>query len=82
MSSDNVLYFTSNRRYGKGGLDIYSYDLNSKDPEQKPISLDAPINSPGDDFSFFLNEDLTSGYLSSRRLKGAGGDDLYYFTGF
>jgi len=82
VSSDNVLYFTSNRRYGKGGLDIYSYDLNSKDPEQKPISLDAPINSPGDDFSFFLNEDLTSGYLSSRRLKGAGGDDLYYFTGF
>ena len=82
VSSDNVLYFTSNRRYGKGGLDIYIYDLNSKDPEQKPISLDAPINSPGDDFSFFLNEDLTSGYLSSRRLKGAGGDDLYYFTGF
>lgn len=82
VSSDNVLYFTSNRRYGKGGLDIYSFDLNSKDPEQKPISLDAPINSPGDDFSFFLNEDLTSGYLSSRRLKGAGGDDLYYFTGF
>lgn len=82
VSADNILYFTSNRRYGKGGLDIYKYDLNSNDPEQKPVSLDAPINSPGDDFSFFLNDDLTTGYLSSRRLKGAGGDDLYYFSNF
>ncbi|MCA0132217.1 TolB-like translocation protein [Winogradskyella alexanderae] len=82
VSADNVLYFTSNRRYGKGGLDIYRYDLNLSDPEQLPVSLETPINSPGDDFSFFLNDDLTSGYLSSRRLKGAGGDDLYYFTKF
>lgn len=82
VSVDNVLYFTSNRRYGKGGLDIYSYDLKSSDPEQIPISLETPINSPGDDFSFFLNDDLTTGYLSSRRLKGAGGDDLYYFSKF
>ena len=82
VSVDNILYFTSNRRYGKGGLDIYSYDLNSSDPSQEPISLNEPINSPGDDFSFFLNDDLTTGYLSSRRLKGAGGDDLYYFSKF
>jgi hypothetical protein len=82
VSADNILYFTSNRRYGKGGLDIYSYDLNSSDPSQEPISLNEPINSPGDDFSFFLNDDLTTGYLSSRRLKGAGGDDLYYFSKF
>ena len=82
VSADNILYFTSNRRYGKGGLDIYSYDLNSGDASQEPVSLNAPINSRGDDFSFFLNDDLTSGYLSSRRLKGAGGDDLYYFSKF
>lgn len=82
VSQDNKLYFTSNRRGGKGGLDIYVYDLNSDDAEQVPVSLDEPINSRGDDFSFFLNEDLTSGYLSSRRSRGEGGDDLYYFEGF
>ncbi len=82
ISSDNKLYFSSNRRGGKGGIDIYSYDLESSDAEQKPVSLDKPINSIGDDFSFFLNDDLTTGYLSSRRLRGEGGDDLYYFSKF
>lgn len=82
VSTDNKLYFTSDRRGGKGGLDIYSYDLESSDAEQKPKSLEMPINSRGDDFSFFLNDDLTTGYLSSRRLKGEGGDDLYYFSKF
>ncbi|BAO76818.1 PD40 domain-containing protein [Winogradskyella sp. PG-2] len=82
ISIDNKLYFSSDRRGGKGGLDVYSYDLESSVDEQKPKSLDMPINSRGDDFSFFLNEDLTTGYLSSRRLKGEGGDDLYYFFKF
>jgi hypothetical protein len=82
VSSDNKLYFTSNRRGGKGGLDIYVYDLESTDEDQVPVSLDEPINSRGDDFSFFLNEDLTTGYLSSRRSRGEGGDDLYYFEKF
>ncbi|WP_299116600.1 hypothetical protein [uncultured Winogradskyella sp.] len=82
ISADNKLYFTSNRRGGKGGLDIYVYDLNSTDKDQIPVSLDEPVNSRGDDFSFFLNDNLTTGYLSSRRLKGEGGDDLYYFEKF
>lgn len=82
VSVDNKLYFTSDRREGKGGLDIYSYDLKSSDSEEIPVSLDKPINSRGDDFSFFLNDDLTTGYLSSRRLRGEGGDDLYYFSKF
>ncbi|NNE33147.1 MAG: hypothetical protein HKN40_12345 [Winogradskyella sp.] len=82
VSADNKLYFTSDRRGGKGGLDIYSYDLNSTNSNQEPVSLNEPINSRGDDFSFFLNKDLTSGYISSRRFKGEGGDDLYYFTKF
>lgn len=82
VSADNKLYFTSDRRGGKGGLDIYSYDLESSDKDAKPMSLNKPINSPGDDFSFFLNDDLSTGYLSSRRLKGKGGDDLFYFSKF
>ncbi|WP_412560396.1 TolB family protein [Winogradskyella sp. MIT101101] len=82
VSADNKLYFTSDRRGGKGGLDIYVYDLESSDEEQVPVSLDEPINSRGDDFSFFLNDDLTTGYLSSRRYRGEGGDDLYYFSEF
>ncbi len=82
VSADNKLYFSSDRRGGKGGLDIYCYDLNSTNIIKPPLSLDAPINSRGDDFSFFLNDDLTTGYISSRRSRGEGGDDLYYFSKF
>ncbi len=82
VSADNKLYFTSDRRGGIGGLDIYSFDLESSDEEQKPVCLEGPINTRGDDFSFFLNDDLTTGYLSSRRTRGEGGDDLYYFSKF
>lgn len=82
ISDDNKLYFSSDRRGGIGGLDIYCYDLNSSNLMKPVLLLDKPINSKGDDFSFFLNDDLSTGYLSSRRLKGEGGDDLYYFTDF
>lgn len=82
VSADNKLYFSSDRIGGKGGIDIYEYDLNSTNIIKEPISLDKPINSRGDDFSFFLNDDLTTGYISSRRSRGQGGDDLYYFSGF
>lgn len=82
ISPDNKLYFSSNRRGGVGGFDIYSYDLNATEEGQIPLVLPEPINSRGEDFSFFLNEDLKSGYLTSRRLRGEGSDDLYYFTNF
>jgi hypothetical protein len=82
VSADNKLYFSSDRRGGKGGLDIYSYDLDSEFENEVPVSLDYPINDLGDDFSFYLNDDLTTGYLSSRRSRGEGGDDLFYVTKF
>jgi len=82
VSKDNKLYFSSDRRGGKGGMDIYVYDLKSSDKKQKPKSLKTPINSPGEDMAFFLLEDLSSGYVTSRRYKGEGGDDLYYFSKF
>lgn len=82
VSSDNKIYFSSDRRGGKGGLDIYSYDLESTDESQAAVSLSFPINDRGDDFSFYLNDDLNTGYLSSRRSRGEGGDDLFYFTNF
>lgn len=82
ISADNKLYFSSNRRGGQEAMDIYVYDLNSSDEDQVPTSLAAPINSPGEDLAFFLNDDLTTGYITSRRYKGEGGDDVYYFSNF
>jgi len=80
ISKDNVLYFASDRAGGIGGLDIYSYDLNGDPDIEEPKNLQKPINTRSDDFCYILNDDMTKGYFSSRRPKGKGEDDIYYFV--
>ncbi|TCK68917.1 WD40 repeat protein [Winogradskyella wandonensis] len=82
VSENNKIYFSSNRRGGIGGYDIYSYNLDTKDTKETPMLLPEPINSIGEDFSFYLMEDGKRGFLTSRRKDGKGDDDIYYFTGF
>jgi outer membrane protein OmpA-like peptidoglycan-associated protein len=72
-----VMYFSSDRSGGMGGLDVYATKLSEFTPE--PVLLNAPINSKGDDFTFIINETNRSGYISSNRSGGMGDDDLYYF---
>lgn len=80
VSKDNILYFASDRVGGVGGLDIYSYNL-SGDPETEDVKhLPKPLNSRSDDFCYIINDDGTKGYFSSRRPKGKGEDDIYFFT--
>lgn len=79
IGKDNALYFSSNRPQGKGQLDIYKCDTLEDGNFSEAELLEAPINSRFDDYSFLLNDDLKSGYFTSARPKGKGGDDLYYF---
>jgi len=79
IGKDNALYFTSNRPRGKGNLDIYKCEILEDGTFGEAQLLESPINSRYDDYSFMLNEDLKSGYFTSSRPKGKGGDDLYYF---
>ena len=73
----NVLYYTSDRWGGKGGSDIYAVKLEGF--IQKPVSLNAPINTASDDFAFIINNETRKGYFSSNRDGGKGGDDIYSF---
>ena len=74
----DVLYFSSDRPGGMGGLDVYATKLTGFTPE--PVLLNAPINSNADDFTFIINETSRKGYISSKRGGGLGDDDLYSFT--
>jgi hypothetical protein len=80
VSNDNILYFASDRAGGTGGLDIYSYDLNGNPETEEVKHLPKPINTRSDDFCFIINEAGTKGYFSSRRPRGKGDDDIYFFT--
>lgn len=75
---DGNLYFSSNGRGGKGGLDLYM--SKGKDGAfLSPESLGETINSEADEFGIVFNANRLSGYFSSNRLNGKGDDDIYYF---
>ena len=73
----DVIYFSSDRPGGMGGLDVYASRLVEYPPE--PILLNEPINSTADDFTFIINGTSRRGYLSTNRIGGEGDDDLYSF---
>lgn len=80
VSTDCVLYFSSDRANGVGGLDIYKAELDGNYNYKNAELLPAPINSRFDDFSYVIDDTRNEGYFSSRRPSGKGEDDIYYFT--
>jgi len=80
VARENELFFSSNGHPGFGGQDIYSTTQSSDGVWGKPTHLKVPFNSPDDDFFLvYTNAEKTSGYFTSNRLGGAGGDDVYNF---
>ena len=78
IDESNTLYFASNRPNGFGGFDIYKSKMHEDGTFLKAEKMPKPINSIKDDFSL-ITSDSKTGYLSSKRLKGKGDDDIYYF---
>ncbi|MBX2927271.1 MAG: PD40 domain-containing protein [Saprospiraceae bacterium] len=80
IAPDNRLYFASDGHPGLGSLDLFSVAAGGAQGEWGAVeNLGAPFNSPEDDFAFSLAPDGLSGYFSSNRPGGAGGDDVYGF---
>jgi len=78
LSADGTkLYFTSDRKGGYGGLDIYvAYKLmNGEWSEAK--NLGPAINTPEDERSPFIHPDGVTLYFSSRGHGGLGGFDIF-----
>jgi outer membrane protein OmpA-like peptidoglycan-associated protein/tetratricopeptide (TPR) repeat protein len=80
VNTENVLFFSSDGHLGLGLLDIFSAVSDKKNKITNVINLGIPVNSSKDDFSFFMNEDGLSGYLSSNRDGGVGSDDIYAYN--
>ncbi len=77
--NDNILFYSSDGRIGLGGLDIFMAH-NYLDTSLLEIdNVGKPFNSPKDDFSFFISQDIKFGFLSSNRSGGKGDDDIYCF---
>lgn len=77
MADNSALYFSSNGHYNLGGLDVFE----SKIIDGKfsfPVNMGSSLNSPEDDFGFLMDQ-TNSGFFTSNRAGGKGGNDIYYF---
>lgn len=77
---DSLLLFAAARYSGYGGLDLYASRLNDEQA-QKPVLLDFPFNSQGDDFYLTLKTGSIQGWLSSNR-ESETNDDIYTFEAY
>lgn len=79
FATQKSIYFSSNRKLGFGGLDVYQSNYQ-KDIFEVAVNLGPPINSNSDDFSYIVDEKTKTGYFASNRKGGQGDDDIYSFT--
>lgn len=76
---EGVLYFSSDGLGGEGGMDLFKVEkVDGK--WGTPENLGSEMNSPQDDFGIVFNKNGESGYFSSNREQGMGGDDIYFFN--
>lgn len=82
-TGNDILYFVSNRKGGKGGLDIWYTEFNSKTSKyREPRDLDKGVNTAGDECSPFYDISTSTLYFSSNgRKTSLGGFDIYMATG-
>ncbi len=84
IGAKETLYYGSNGHRGLGGLDIFAVNKTDESDETTWFireNLGAPFNTEKDDFGFTMNPDGVSGYFSSNRDGGKGGDDIYEWNG-
>lgn len=80
IHSDGItLFFSSKGHNTMGGYDIFKATL--LDPDVNgwglPENMGYPLNTVNDDIYFCLSEDGQTGYFSSERSGGLGGQDIY-----
>ena len=74
ITEDGRLIFASDGHPGLGGLDIFIAEKT--DDGVVVENMGKPINSTGDDFGLIFT-DQDHGYMTSNRVGGSGGDDIY-----
>lgn len=75
VRDNGVLYFSSNGRYGFGGLDLYKVEeVNGR---QAVVHLPAPLNSYSDDFGITFKPGKEEGLFTSGR--GGRNDNIFSF---
>ena len=76
VNEQEVLFFSSNREGGKGGMDIwYSRKINGT--FQPPANLGGEVNTMEDEITPFYHSNDSCLYFSSNWHEGLGGFDIF-----
>ena len=76
-----LLFYTSNRPGGSGGLDIW-YSIVDGDNVSPSVNLGTPVNTVGDEITPFYCDATGELYFSSDYHYGYGGFDIFCSKGF
>lgn len=71
-----TLFFTSDRKGGRGGMDIYSTTMEADGSWGAPENLVA-INTPGNDITPYFDGNIRTIYFSTDGRRSLGGYDIY-----
>ncbi|MBL7968293.1 MAG: PD40 domain-containing protein [Prolixibacteraceae bacterium] len=82
-ANGEALYFVSNRKGGKGGMDIWKCALKGFSEGGRPVwgipeNLGDSVNTPGNEMSPFIHSDGKTLYFASDYWPGMGGYDIFY----
>jgi outer membrane protein OmpA-like peptidoglycan-associated protein len=82
-ANGETLFFVSNRKGGKGGMDIWKCKLMGFSEFGNPIwgnpvNLGDSVNTPGNEMSPFIHSDGKTLYFASDYWPGMGGYDIFY----
>jgi hypothetical protein len=73
-----TLFFSSDNLESIGGFDVFRADFNPFTLAwSTPVNPGFPVNSTLDDTYFVLSSDGMTGFISSDRKEGYGGQDIY-----
>lgn len=80
-TGQTILYFSSDRPGGLGGMDIWYAIIISEGTPGNCTNLGAPVNSDSNDVTPYYSNEEGILYFSSNRAGGHGGIDIYQSEG-
>ncbi len=76
---NRTLYFASRGHQGLGGYDLFYSRLDADGKWSTPVDMGYPINTYADEITLVVNAKGDVAYVSSDKLGGKGGMDIYSF---
>jgi outer membrane protein OmpA-like peptidoglycan-associated protein len=81
LSGNDVLFFSSDRNGGQGGMDIWISKRNADGTYSNPINAGTTINTAGNEITPFYDANAAKLFFSSDWHYGFGGYDIFETSG-